>query len=198
MYFGPVYILGAAMANSTETEIWDVVNVYAMIDMRAYADANLSCCLMYKTSEMKTDILKESPINIHVFKIDSDIRGHQFACPNVKHESGALPIGVGLALHKINCSQDQVAFVQPYKPLREINTKLAIGTKLAFGTISAEMIIEWMETYKYLGVDKVVTYYIDEGRDKINENALKVLRYYASTEILDLYHHVPAGLGKYH
>ena len=186
------------MGNSTETEVWDVVKVYAVIDMRQYDSANISCCLMYKTSEIKTDIRKEYPINILKYKIDSVLRGHHFTCPNVRHGSGALPIGVGLTLHKLNCSHDQVAFVQPYEPLKEINTKLAIGTKLAFGTISAEMIIEWMETYKYLGVDKVVTYYVDKGRNKINENAFKVLRYYASTEILDLYHHVPAGSGNSH
>ena len=198
MYFGSVYILGAAMGNSTETEVWDVVKVYAMINMKEYDGANISCCLTYRTSEVMTDILKKYPINILKYKIDAMLRGHHFTCSNVRHGSGALPVGVGLTHNKLNCTQDQVTFVQPYKPVKEINTKLAIGTKLAFGTISAEMIIEWMETYKYLGVDKVVTYYVDEGRDKINENALKVLRYYASTEILDLYHHVPAGSGNYH
>ena len=48
--------------------------------------------------------------------------------------------------------------MSPYFPLREATEKVAIGTKTSYGNISAELIIEWMEAWKYIGVDKVPTY----------------------------------------
>ena len=181
------------MGNSSDNETWDVVKLYGMINMSEYEGAKLACCLLFETSELyKEDIVKEQPINIIKFRANAELRGHHVTCLNTRHTYGALPLGAALILNKLKCKRSQVRFVRPYVPLRETDTKLAIGTKLAFGNISAELIIEWMEAYKFLGVDKVVTYYVDE----INENALQVLRYYASTKILDLYHHVPAGSGK--
>ena len=81
------------------------------------------------------------------------------------------------------------------KPFQTLKTpgQIAIGTKTAFGSINSEQIIEWMETYKYIGVDKVVSYYMKI----LNADALKVLKYYESTGYLDLTFYEPAAEGKY-
>ena len=93
----------------------------------------------------------------------------------------------------MGCKQlHRVAFPEGVSILfKELGVKLALGTQLAYGNISAEIIIEWMETYKYLGVNKVVTYYYKD----LNENALKVLKYYHDSEFLDLYYFIPAAEG---
>ena len=70
--------------------------------------------------------------------------------------------------------------------------KIVIGSKLAYGNISAELIIEWVEAMKYIGVDKIVTYYLRS----LNTDALNVLRYYASEGVVELYFHEPANEGK--
>ena len=95
-------------------------------------------------------------------------------------------------MNGIPCVRDSSSYVKPFVPLKEPGTKLALGTQLAFGNISAEMIIEWMEAYRSLGVDKVVTFY----HKSLNVNALRVLKYYHESEFLDLYYFVPAAEGE--
>ena len=85
-----------------------------------------------------------------------------------------------------------MSYVKPFHPLITPG-KIAIGTKTAFGSINPEQIIEWMETYRYIGVDKVVSYYVKI----LNADALKVLKYYESTGFLDLTFYEPAAEGKY-
>ena len=102
-----------------------------------------------------------------------------------------IPLGAAVTVANYTCSESHVSYVGPFFPLKEPN-KIALGTKTAYANIDAEMIIEWMETYKYLGVDKVLTYYMES----INSDAFDVLQYYASTGILDLFYYEPANEGK--
>ena len=81
-----------------------------------------------------------------------------------------------------------ISYVKPYIPLKQKDGSLVIGTKVAHTNLNAEMIISWMETYKYLGVDKVVTYRLKN----LNAAASKVLDYYATIGILDVYDHTLA------
>ena len=57
----------------------------------------------------------------------------------------------------VECTENHVTYVEPYFPVKEPE-KIVIGSKLAYGNISAEYIIEWIEAMKYIGVDKIVTY----------------------------------------
>ena len=91
-----------------------------------------------------------------------------------------------------SCEETDVTYVKPFHPLITPG-KIAIGTKTAFGSINPEQIIEWMETYRYIGVDKVVSYYVKI----LNADALKVLKYYESIGFLDLIFYEPAAEGKY-
>ena len=116
-------------------------------------------------------------------------------CTNSSHLaliSGLIPIGLALTLFSnITCSENHVTFVQPYFPFKE-PAKIVIGSKFAYGNVSAELIIEWIEAMKYIGVDKIVTYYLRT----LNADALNVLQHYASEGIVDLYFHELANEGK--
>ena len=193
MNHGPVFILGAAAGNSSWQGGWDIVKIYGVVNMDGYGNVKLRCCLKYNSQFEKYATFKIDPINVVKFWKTGTHRAHHFTCPNIKHEDGTLPLRVGLTNDNLSCEESNVNYIKPFTPLKKPDITLAIGTKLAFGNISAEMIIEWMEMYKFLGVDKVVTYYVDE----INKRALQVLRYYASTKFLDLYHHKAADAGKY-
>ena len=117
-------------------------------------------------------------------------------CTNPSHlslVSGLIPVGLALTLFSnITCSVNHVTFVQPYFPFKEPE-KIVIGSKFAYGNISAELIIEWIEAMKYIGVDKIVTYYLRT----LNAGALNVLQHYASEGIVDLYFHELANEGKH-
>ena len=107
--------------------------------------------------------------------------------------SGLIPVGLALTLFSnITCSENHVTFVQPYFPFKEPE-KIVIGSKFAYGNVSAELIIEWIEAMKYIGVDKIVTYYLRT----LNADALNVLQHYASEGIVDLYFHELANEGKH-
>ena len=82
-----------------------------------------------------------------------------------------------------------MTYVQPFVPqTQRRGATLALCNKGVFGNISGEMIIEWMETYRYLGVDKVVTYFLKD----LNAAAMNVLSYYSQIGFVELYEFHPA------
>ena len=82
-----------------------------------------------------------------------------------------------------------MTYIQPFVPQKQqYGTTLALCNKGAYGNIKAELIIEWMETYRYLGVDKVVTYFLKD----LNEAAKNVLLYYSHIGFVELYEFHPA------
>ena len=85
-----------------------------------------------------------------------------------------------------------MTYVPPYFPVKEPE-KIVIGSKAAYGNISAEMIIEWVEAMRYIGEDKIVTYFLRS----LNTDAVNVLFHYASEGVIDLYLYEPANEGSY-
>ena len=107
--------------------------------------------------------------------------------------TGHLPVGLAVTLlSNGKCTEDHVTYVQPYFPVKEPE-KIVIGSKLAYGNISAELIIEWIEAMKYIGVDKIVTYFLRS----LNTDALNVLCHYAREGVVELYFYEPANEGNY-
>ena len=110
-----------------------------------------------------------------------------YTCPNAK--PGIIPYGVGISIDALSCLDYHVTYIQPFVPqTQRPGATLALCNKGAFGNISEEMIIEWMETYRHLGVDKVVTYFLKD----LNEAAKNVLLYYSQIGFVELYEFHPA------
>lgn len=57
-------------------------------------------------------------------------------------------------------------------------------------SISANLLLEWFEVQRILGVDKVISY-----TNNLNDDAMKVLEYYESFGLTDIIHFAgfPAG-----
>ena len=190
MKFGPIFIFGVAAGNTSHKNRWDVFKIYGSLDEKAYGDYNLTCCLKYSSAD--GDFFQSaSPLVRRYYYCRPRLWSYYLACPNKLSLDGFIPTGAAVTFGNYSCGENDVTYVEPYFPYKEPN-KITIGTKLAFANISAEIIIEWMESYKYLGVDKVVTYYLRN----INKDALKVLEYYQSTGIMDLSYFEPAFEGK--
>lgn len=183
MKFGPVYVFGATMGNSSELASWDLVKVYASVN-KIFSKSNVSCCLQYYNGKRIQPILYYTRPNP-----ETELTTYHYTCLNPK--PGTIPLGVALTLDIFTCEEDHVVYRKPMAPREEAGTRLALCTKAAYGNRSAELIIEWMEAYKFLGVDKVVGYYLKD----LNADARKVLVYYASTGLLDLYYFEPAEPG---
>ena len=183
-----------AGGNSSTEEMWNIYKVYAHIKTDIYneKDTVYSCCMKYRNNGI--EIVKTRVLSTFMYiKSRLNLGLYHFICPNIRHHLGYTPAGVAITVDRHSCSENEVVFIKPYHTLREPGNKLVIGTKLAYADLSAEMVIEWMEAYRYLGVDKVVAYYVSD----LNENALKVLQFYASTGILDLYFYQPSWSGNY-
>ena len=190
MKFGHVFIFGVAAGNTSEETSWDIFKIYGSFDMKAYGKYNLTCCFKYPSDG--GDIFHSATPSIQrYYHIKTRLWSYYLACPNKLRSDGFIPTGAAVTVGNYSCGENDVTYIEPYFPYKEPD-KIAIGTKTAFANISAELIIEWMEAYKYLGVDKVVSYYLKN----INKDALKVLEYYESTGILDFFYYEPALEGK--
>ena len=189
MKFGPAYVLGATVGNHSGIRFWDIVKVYASMG-RNVASGNVCCCVKYD-NEFSSEYYKQPILFSNHQSPKTELTAYHFTCKNPK--PGSVPEGIGLTVDNFTCDEEYVTYIKPLVPLLETGTKLALSTKVAYGNQDPELIIEWMETYKYLGVDKVITYFLDD----LKMEARKVLGYYASSGILELYNIQLAATGMY-
>ena len=107
--------------------------------------------------------------------------------------AGLIPLGLAVTFQNNGkCTRDHVTYVKPYFPAN-YSGKIVIGSKLAYGNINAQLIIEWVEAMRYIGVDKIVTYFLGT----LNSDALNVLFHYAAEGFVDLSLYDPAKEGDY-
>ena len=189
MKYGHAYIFGVAMANSSREANWDLIKLYASIDKHLLR-TSVSCCLKY-LNRSQSEIYRQTPEIVRFSKTGSRLTAYHLTCLNVK--PGIIPNGIGVTIDNNTCADTQVRYRKPFLPYQESETKLAVCTKMCYGSRRAELIIEWMETYIYLGVDKVISYFLTD----LNNDTKTVLEYYETTGILELYHFEPAASGKH-
>ena len=194
MKFGPIYILGATLGNTTDSAHWDIVKVYAEVDEMYPEKTNISCCLKYLNIR-GSEYTKMPIIYAGRPNAATKLSAYHYTCLNPK--PGVVPDGVALTVSQFTCSEEDVTYRKPDTPLRESEIKLGLCLKVAYGKRSAELIIEFIEAYRYLGVDKFICYILEELNEDLNEDAQRVLAYYASTGIMDAYIYKPAAWSKY-
>ena len=188
MRFGPVYVFGAVGRNTTNNTVWDIVNVYGSLKksfLMTFSKHTVVCCMLYKgdSDKQSTMNVQQEVLQIMFHFAKPTITTFHIVCPNVHHSIGGAPFTVSLSSKSLGCDKTKDKYVQVEFPNRETGLKVAIGTQIAYKNINAELIIEWMETYKRLQVDKVVSYY----HRSVNKDALMALIYYHNTGFLDLY-----------
>ena len=186
MKYEPVYIFGATVGNSTATAHWDIIKIRVSMGLIYAKETRFYCCIKYDNERYS---ITQPVITFKIRHEDERLSAAHFTCRN--RRPGVVPDGVALSLYNHTCREPYVTYRRPDVPQREPGVKLAICTKLAYGSRNAEMIIEFMEVYRFLGVDKFVTYFLKD----LNEDSRKVLEYYVSTGILDLYYFEPAEQG---
>ena len=155
-----------------------------------FLQLNFTCCLKFRTQTgLKT--IRANVVNKWIFWARAKFRVFHIACKNLRFHH-KFPETISISPSSNICDNKSSSYVKIQWPLRKPGIKLAIGSQIAYGNISAANIIDWMETYRYLGVDKVVAYYYK----LTNKEALKVLLYYHANGFVDLYRYEPAGQGE--
>ena len=189
MKFGPAFVLSSAIINSSTWSPLDVIHVYACMYDAVLRYTNVSCCLKFKGKS--TFEYFKVPVKVTKSPLKKQtISSYFYACPSTK--PGVIPYGVGITVDTLSCSEeDHVTYIQPMVPQKQSGVTMALCNKVVYGSLRAELVIEWMETYRYLGVDKVVAGFLDD----LNDAAKKVLFYYSSIGFVDLYKFQPAMEG---
>ena len=193
MRFGPVYVLGVVAGNTTSRMAWDVVKVYGSFETSfKKVFLNVTCCLMYG-NQGNLKVIQQNVSRLRLHPNKPAVTSFHIVCPNVHYSVDVVPLAVGLSKKGLRCDNTKDRYVKVEFPYQEPGFKVAIGTQISYKNISAELIIEWLETYKILQVDKVVSYY----HRNINQDALNALTYYHNTGFLDLYEFILPAEGEY-
>ena len=92
--YGPVYVMGAAMGNTSDNPMWDIIKVYASLNRTMYEGANISCCLRYPNGE----IVQETPIHSETefHELLTVFTAQHFTCKNDRHSDGIIPTGASI------------------------------------------------------------------------------------------------------
>ena len=116
MSFGPVYIFGAALGNSSNDKTLDLIKIYAMLNAHAYNRAVIKCCLMYKHNN-KIQVFERSPSFTEKHYAKVDIMSFHVTCSNARHPY-KRPYAVGLTVNEIPCRTDMSSYVKPALALK--------------------------------------------------------------------------------
>lgn len=91
--------------------------------------------------------------------------------------------GVTIAVGNTSCAKnsDQYSEFIMLKDQVTARNKIAVCSKIAYGSLSAARLIEWFEAHRYLGVSKVLSYVYN-----LNHDTLNVLKYYQSLGVAEV------------
>ena len=193
MRFGPVYVLGVVAGNTTSRMAWDVVKVYGSFETSVNKlFLNVTCCLMYE-NQGNLEVIQQNVSQLRLHPSKTAVMSFHIVCPNVHYSVGGVPLAVVLSWKGLRCDNTEDRYIKVEFPCKEPGFKVAIGTQISYKNISAELIIEWLEAYKILQVDKVVSYY----HRTINQDALNALTYYHNIGFVDLYEFILPAEGEY-
>ncbi|VDI59645.1 Hypothetical predicted protein [Mytilus galloprovincialis] len=129
---------------------------------------NFTCCLHDRDG---TNLFINSTLK-STFDLFDNVTLHsvQYACP--VRSSSIQSVSVSIGTHK--CEESEQHYINVESSMRN-ESGLAICGKISYGNMDAELILEWFEVQRLLGVDKVLTYTY-----KLNDQAMAVLEYYES------------------
>ena len=138
---------------------------------------DLKCCLLLKNQSVVSYLNRRRMIWYQVKK--QPLFATKSYCPIPPELRSEKPIGASLSLPPYDCYLRIFMKIQ-YPEIRKRNS-LAFCAKIAYGALPADRLIEWLETQRFIGVDKVMIYYYN-----LNSDAMNVLNTYMKEGLVDL------------
>ncbi|XP_060594369.1 uncharacterized protein LOC132748749 [Ruditapes philippinarum] len=171
-----VFILSAIGSNSTtkggyKREI--KLNGWEAMKHRL---ASIKCCVLWNTD--KFSYFKDPE---KIFWKSSRLAATQFTCPI----RGPLVDvrGVTLEFRKKPCPRDESVYVKPFLPKLQPKESFAICVKIVYGVVDMKLLVDWMEYYREMKVDKVFMFTYN-----LTRNIETVLQHYTNTGFLERRH----------
>lgn len=177
------FVTSVIAINTSEKETYDVFTVNTWINGTSDSDVisdDIYCCYLMRGG--RTIELQPSGINqrSEMFNMTAQIE-----CPNptMTHEYGYLRVA-GLTISAPNSCTNENNFVTPHYPLKQTKTfSFAVCGKIIYGDVNIALTLEWMEYYKYMGVNMVVLYPYH-----LSPKGSKLLNYYRFIGFVDVVH----------
>ena len=147
---------------------------------QVYRDRNMFCCFLSQGGWIhKTPVTRKSMF------LNNSLTAVQVFCEtgkNAQLKNSTRPVGVMLTYAIDNCPMDisNYATVQYTRPCL-LEVCIAICAKIAYGYVNPEMVVEWMEYYKYMGVNHVVVFTFN-----LTADALTVLKFYEKQDFVEV------------
>ena len=147
---------------------------------QVYRDRKVFCCFLSQGGQIhKTPVARKSMFLNH------SLTAVQVFCEAEKKAQlkiNTRPVGVTLAYDIDICPMDigNYATVQYTRPCL-LDVCIAICAKIAYGYVNPEMVVEWMEYYKYMGVNHVIVFTFN-----LTADALTVLKFYEKQDFVEV------------
>ena len=147
---------------------------------QVYKHRNMFCCFVSKDGW-----IHKIPVTRKSMFLNHSLTAVQVFCEaekNAQLKINTRPVGVTLTYDIDVCPTDisNYATVQYTRPCL-LEVCMAICTKIAYGYLNPEMVVEWMEYYKYMGVNHVVVFTFNLAAD-----ALTVLKFYEKQDFVEV------------
>ncbi|XP_052062398.1 uncharacterized protein LOC127702299 [Mytilus californianus] len=162
-----VYMLSAYFIKKMEEQKDNIVTVIGWEEKKNHF-SKFKCC--FRLQKGKRMVIKSKKWYIYSYP-NSLLRRVQFTCP-ISTESKSIE-GVSIITDfKRTCHKESKYYIQVQTPLQG---ELAVCTTVLYGSLSAELLLEWFEVQRIIGVEKTVTYTFE-----LNKDAMKICEYYES------------------
>ena len=147
---------------------------------QVYRDRNMFCCFLSQGGQ-----IHKIPVARKSMFLNYSLTAVQVFCETEKNAQlkiNTRPVGVTLTYDIDNCPMDisNYATVQYTRPCL-LEVCIAICAKIAYGYVNPEMVVEWMEYYKYMGVNHVVVFTFN-----LTADALTVLQFYEKQDFVEV------------
>ena len=137
----------------------------------------MQCCLLLKNQSVVSYMNERRMIWYQVRK--QPLFATKSYCQIPRELQAEKPVGASLSLNPYGCNLRIFMKIQ-YPEIRKRGS-LGFCAKIAYGTLSPNRLIEWLELHRFVGVDKVMIYYYN-----LNTEAMSVLRQYVEEGFVGL------------
>lgn len=140
-------------------------------------NSTLNCCILLENNTIVSHLNEKRLVWMQV-KIQP-LMAVKFFCYVPNDIYGTKMKGVTISLPSENCLNKKFSAIEYM--IKQPRDSLAVCAKIAYGTLSAQRLIEWLEIQKYIGVDQALVYYYN-----LNKEAMDVLLQYYREGFADL------------
>lgn len=138
---------------------------------------DLNCCLLLKNQSVMSARNRRRMLWYQVKK--QPLLATKSYCSVPRKLQSDKIIGASISLPPYDC--DLRVFMKVQYPEIRKRGSLAFCSKIAYGPLGAERLIEWLELQRFVGVDRVMIYFYN-----LNIDAMRVLRKYKRDGFVDL------------